>query len=46
MGLSYPSVVPINGERYASPTLEEENLYGVPERMSEVVPLRTLYHTR
>lgn len=46
MGLSYPSVVPINGDRYASPTSEEENSYEFPERMSEVVPLRTLYHTR
>ena len=44
--LGYASVVPIKGEMYASPTLEEENAYGSPERISEAVPLRTLYHMR
>ena len=36
----------MKGDRYASPTIEEENSYGFAERMREAVPLRTLNQTR
>jgi hypothetical protein len=40
-----PMKTPIKGLTYASPTIELEKLYGLAERMSEAVPLRTLNQT-